>query len=459
MNHLTTAKISYFIQYSHQIFDIYTEYTRIIDSHYASIKQVNLYVYQRIELLLSQRLYKAKFVTVNKLMPRVLRIINRFNIGGPTYNAAYLSKYLSEDFETLLVAGEKDETEDSSQFILKELGLTPVIIPEMKREINIKNDRIAYKKLKEIIADFKPDIVHTHASKAGALGRLAAYKMKVPVILHTFHGHVFHSYFGKAKTNIYKSIERNLAKKSTKIIAISSIQKEELSKIHKIANPNKFEVIPLGFDLSKFSENQDEKRNAFRNKWLIDDDEIAVGIIGRLVPIKNHHFFLDVAKEIEKLTSQKIRFIIIGDGELRGELEEYCNTLGLSYSTEKQHKKALVTFTSWITEIDIALAGLDIIALTSKNEGTPVSLIEAQAASKAIVSTNVGGIENVVIKNKTALLSDVNDKKTFVNNLLSLIEDKNKRILLSKNGSHVFEKFHYTRLVRDIEALYKKLLQ
>ena len=230
-------------------------------------------------------------------MPKVLRIINRFNIGGPTYNAAYLSKYLSKDFETLLVAGEKDETEDSSQFILHELGLKPIIIPEMKREINFKNDRIAYQKIKEIIADFKPDIVHTHASKAGAIGRLAAYKMKVPVILHTFHGHVFHSYFGKVKTTIYKTIERNLARKSTKIIAISPIQKKELSTIHKIAKPKKIEVIPLGFDLNKFKENQKEKRNSFRQKWLIEDDEIAIGIIGRLVPIKNHHFFLNVVKK------------------------------------------------------------------------------------------------------------------------------------------------------------------
>ena len=319
-------------------------------------------------------------------MPKVLRIINRFNIGGPTYNAAYLSKYLSNDFETLLVAGEKDETEDSSQFILHELGLKPIIIPEMKREINLKNDRIAYQKIKEIIADFKPEIVHTHASKAGAIGRLAAYKMKVPVILHTFHGHVFHSYFGKVKTTIYKTIERNLAKKSTKIIAISPIQKKELSTIHKIAKPNKIEVIPLGFDLNKFKENQKEKRNSFRQKWLIEDNEIAIGIIGRLVPIKNHHFFLNVVKKISEITTKRVRFLIIGDGELRGELENYCKQLKIDFSTEKNTTNALLTFTSWITDIDVALAGLDIVALTSKNEGTPVSLIEAQAAGKPIVS-------------------------------------------------------------------------
>jgi len=392
-------------------------------------------------------------------MPKVLRIINRLNIGGPTYNAAYLSKYLSDDFETLLVAGEKDETEDSSQFILHELGLKPIIIPEMKREINFKNDRIAYQKIKEIIADFKPDIVHTHASKAGAIGRLAAYKMKVPVILHTFHGHVFHSYFGKVKTTIYKTIERKLARKSTKIIAISPIQKKELSTIHKIAKPNKIEVIPLGFDLNKFKENQKEKRNSFRQKWLIEDNEIAIGIIGRLVPIKNHHFFLNVVKNISELTTRKVRFIIIGDGELRGELEDYCKQLKIDFSTENNTRKDLLTFTSWITDIDVALAGLDIVALTSKNEGTPVSLIEAQAARIPIVSVNVGGIENIVIPNETALLSNINDEQLFTKNMLSLIEDDNKRIAFSQKGTHVFKSFHYDRLVCDMEKLYCQLLK
>ena len=392
-------------------------------------------------------------------MPKVLRIINRFNIGGPTYNAAYLSKYLSNDFETLLVAGEKDETEDSSQFILHELGLKPIIIPEMKREINLKNDRIAYQKIKEIIADFKPEIVHTHASKAGAIGRLAAYKMKVPVILHTFHGHVFHSYFGKVKTTIYKTIERNLAKKSTKIIAISPIQKKELSTIHKIAKPNKIEVIPLGFDLNKFKENQKEKRNSFRQKWLIEDNEIAIGIIGRLVPIKNHHFFLNVVKKISEITTKRVRFLIIGDGELRGELENYCKQLKIDFSTEKNTTNALLTFTSWITDIDVALAGLDIVALTSKNEGTPVSLIEAQAAGKPIVAANVGGIENIVIPNETALLSNINDEQLFTENMSSLIEDDNKRMAFSQKGAHVFKSFHYDRLVHDMEKLYCQLLE
>lgn len=377
-------------------------------------------------------------------MPKVLRIINRFNIGGPTYNAAYLSKYLAPDYETLLVGGAKDESEDSSEFILDSLGLKPIIIPEMKREVNFKQDRIAYQKIKELIGDFKPDIVHTHASKAGAIGRMAAFKMKVPQIYHTFHGHVFHSYFGNTKTKVYKNVERYLAKKSTNIIAISDIQKRELSLEHKICAPDKIKIVPLGFDLNRFRENQEDKRISFRSEWGIADDEVAVGIVGRLVPIKNHQFFLDVAKKINETTNVKVKYIIVGDGELRTDLEEYV----------KVQKIENVIFTSWQKSVDIVNAGLDIICLTSKNEGTPVSLIEAQASSRPIVSTNVGGIENVVIKNETAFLSDVGDLNTYVLNLKKLIEDPELRRSMSLNGGHVFTNFHYTRLIKDVKEIY-----
>ena len=197
-------------------------------------------------------------------MKKILRIINRFNLGGPTYNAAYLTKYLESEYETLLIGGNHEKSEKSSMHILEDLGIKPIIIPEMQRSINPLLDRIALKKIKEIIEDFKPDIIHTHAAKAGALGRKAAYNAGIKQIYHTFHGHIFHSYFGKIKTNIYKKIERDLAKKTTKIIAISPIQKEELSKVHKICKPEKIEVIPLGFDLSKFYKNKEAKREKFR---------------------------------------------------------------------------------------------------------------------------------------------------------------------------------------------------
>ena len=385
-------------------------------------------------------------------MKKVLRIINRFNLGGPTYNAAYLTKYLSSDYETLLVGGQHDESEASSSHILEDLNLNPIIIPEMRREINFKNDRIAYQKIKNIINEFKPDIVHTHASKAGAIGRIAANKAGVKQIYHTFHGHVFHSYFGKTKTTFYKNLERYLAKKSTKIIAISEIQKHELVDIHKICKPEKVKVIPLGFDLDRFKENQENKRALFRKEWRIKENEIAIGIIGRIVPIKDHHFFIDVIEKIKKHTEKNLRFFIIGDGESKQEIINYANSKSLNISTN--NNPATVQFTSWIKNIDIANAGLDIICLSSKNEGTPVSLIEAQASYKPIVSTKIGGINDVVIDNKTALLSEVGDLNAYIKNLSHLINDIKLRERFSLNAKNQSNKFTYKRLVNDIEKLY-----
>lgn len=394
-------------------------------------------------------------------MPKVLRIINRFNLGGPTYNVAYLSRFLEPDFETLLVGGMKDETEDSSEFIVDKLNLKPTIIPEMKREIDPRMDWVAYNKIKDLIREFKPDILHSHASKAGTLGRLAAINMGVPVIAHTFHGHVFHSYFGAAKTRFYKGIERYLAARSTRIIAISERQKEELTQIHKIAPANKVSIIPLGFDLSRFRENTAEKRQAFRQQWQVKEDEIAIGIIGRLVPIKNHRLFLEGLRKVLDNSEQKIRAFIVGDGESRNEVMEIAKSLNIPFAqSAAESAKAPLTFTSWIREVDVVYAGLDIVALTSLNEGTPVSLIEAQAAGKPIVTTDVGGIGNIVRPGVTAKLSAVNDLEKFVANLLEVVQDGQLRDEMGAAGwDHVKERFHYLRLARDVGNLYHELLQ
>ena len=394
-------------------------------------------------------------------MPRILRIANRFNLGGPTFNVAYLTKYLPDEYETLLIGGDKEENEASSSHILSDLGITPIIVPEMQREISLGVDMAAYRAIEKIIDDFKPDIVHTHASKPGAIGRLAAHNRKVPVIVHTFHGHYFHSYFGALKTNMFKQIERSLAKRTSKIIAISDIQKHELSIQHRIAPPDKFEVIPLGFDLDRFRTDTEVKRAAFRKEFNVTDDEIAVGIIGRLVDVKDHKYFLRLAKNVLETTTKKVRFFIVGDGEMRLELEAYCNELNIQFNAfpDYQPLDAPLTFCSWRTDIDRINAGLDIVVLTSKNEGTPVSLIEAQASGTPVVSTNVGGVENVVEHEKTGLLAEFIDEVKMTKNLMSLIEDETMRHLMSKNGwNHVGERFHYTKLTSNVDRLYQSLL-
>ena len=368
-------------------------------------------------------------------MPKVLRIINRFNLGGPTYNAAYLTKHLGEDYKTILIGGDKERNEDSSDFILNQIGVKPILIPEMRRSISYKSDIRAYYKIKHIIDRFKPDIVHTHASKAGSLGRMAAKNAGVPVIVHTFHGHVFHSYFGKTKTTIYKQIERRLAKVSTRIIALSEKQKLELCQEHKICAPEKISVIPLGFDLQRFQENKEEKRKAFRAKYHVADDEVAIGIVGRLVPVKNHDFFLMAIKKVLDHKPGKVKAFIVGDGERKEDLLMLAGQLDIPFALghENAAEKPLV-FTSWEKQVDMVNAGLDIVCLTSLNEGTPVSLIEAQASGKPVVTTQVGGIENVVLPNKTALLSPKDDVELFLQNLMLHIVSPDLREVMGLEG-------------------------
>jgi len=282
----------------------------------------------------------------------------------------------------------------------------------------------------------------------------------VPVIVHTFHGHVFHSYFNSLKTNFFIKTERYLAGFSDAIVAISDVQKKELSADFKIAPAEKFNVIPLGLDLDHFITDQEVKRNKFRNEFGLDNGTVAVGIIGRLVPVKNHSLFIKAIKSILDDSPTRIKAFIIGDGESRVSIEQLANNLGIKFSqhTDAEHKHPLI-FTSWRTDVDTICAGLDIVALTSLNEGTPVSLIEAQAAGKPIVSTRVGGITDVVLENRTALLSDIDDESGFSKNLLQLVNDVSLRKRFSNEGKdHVLSKFGHQRLVADMSNLYNNLL-
>ncbi|MCF8329657.1 MAG: glycosyltransferase [Crocinitomicaceae bacterium] len=383
---------------------------------------------------------------------KVLRIINRFNIGGPIYNAVLLSAFMPEEYETLLIGGMPEENEANSLYIAEKYGVSPVLISEMQREPNLINDNKALKKIKEIIRTFQPDIVHTHASKAGALGRKAAFDCGVPIVIHTFHGHIFHSYFSWWKTSLYQLIERRLSKKTTGIIAISAIQKNELSLKYKICHPSKIQLIPLGFDLSPFNENLKEKRELTRNSYALEESDIAVAIIGRLVAIKNHQMFLDIIDKVNQKTSKKVVYFIVGDGEESLTIQESIKPL--------KEKGMDIRMTSWIKDIATFNAGMDIICLTSKNEGTPVSLIEAQATGIPIIATNVGGIKDIILEDKTGYIVDKDDIDGFSEKLWELIENENKRQLMSQNGwSFVEEKFQYPNLIKNMDEYYKSLLK
>ena len=391
--------------------------------------------------------------------PKILRILNRFNLGGPTYNVAYLTKYLESDFETVLIGGEPEKGEESSLFILEKLGLQPLFINEMRRSLNPFFDFKAYQKIKHVIREFKPDIVHTHASKAGTLGRLAAFQCKVPVTVHTFHGHVFHSYFNPITTSFFKSVERYLAKKTTAIVAISEIQKHELCNVHKVCSTKQTHVVPLGFDLSRFQLDNGSKRLVFRKKYGLEDGDFAIGLIGRLVPIKNHELFFRSLSLLKHKGFKRIKSFIIGDGHLKTSLMQLAHELGLSV-TDCLHETNIsdVNFYSWSSEIESILPGLDLVCLSSLNEGTPVSLIEAQAVGLPVVSTNVGGVKDIVCLEGGKIVEGF-DPINFSEAIAAVISEGDK---IHKSESirkgFVSERFHYTRLMKDTSSLYHSLL-
>lgn len=390
---------------------------------------------------------------------RVLRILNRFNLGGPTYNASLLTRYMPDEYETMLIGGPNLEDEHDSLYIPHNLGLKPIIIPELTRSINVAKDIQALKKIKRIIKKFKPDIVHTHASKAGALGRRAAYSLGVPIVVHTYHGHVFDAYFNSLISRFYKQIERNLASKTDAIIALSDRQKHDLIEKHKVCEAKQVCIIPLGFELDKFQFEMDAKRIAFREKYQLDEDEIAIGIIGRMVPVKNHLMFVDAIRNLQRINPGKFKVFIVGDGLTKPMVQNRLAEYGMPFSTNG-HAPEQVHFTSWLKDIDRVVAGLDIVALSSLNEGTPVSLIEAQASNCPVVSTRVGGIEDIVLENDTALLSASEDDIALAENLAKLIKDKVLYEKMTINGrDFVHDRFSYKTMVANMHDLYQRLLK
>lgn len=394
-------------------------------------------------------------------MPRVLRIINRFNLGGPTYNAAYLTRFMGESanqgdeiFETLLIGGSPIPGEAHSGYILESLGVKFTEISEMSRSIHPINDLRAFRHIRKIIREFKPDIVHTHAAKAGALGRLAAWMENVPVIVHTFHGHVLSKYFGALKSWLARTAERWLARRSTAIVNISQKMQEEIVHQLRICPIAKSHVIPLGFDLERFNTDQLHKRKQFRDQYQLQENEIAIGIIGRLASVKNHALFIESMKQVHA-SNKSVKTFIIGDGDMKNAFIKLASPLRVS---ETSAMNADVVFTSWIRQIDIALAGLDIVVLTSLNEGTPVSLIEAQAAAKPIVSTDVGGVRDCVQADLSGYIVAM-DPQSIATKLETLAGDEALRKKMGEAGrAFVMSRYAYQRLVFDMRMLYMQLV-
>ena len=399
---------------------------------------------------------------------KVVRIIARLNVGGPAKHVVWLTSGLEEaGYRSLLVAGTVPEGEEDMSYFAEQTGVTPLYIPEMSREISLK-DAITTWKLFRLLLRERPDIVHTHTAKAGTVGRVAGffYRWLTPGVLlgrprpckfvHTYHGHVFHSYYGRLKTGVFLTVERLLAKCVTdKILVVSEQQKAEINQTFRVGRRDQFRVVRLGLDLGIFAD-RESRRAPFRQELGIDDDVTLVGIVGRLTEIKNHEMFL---QSVARTNFENVRFVIVGDGSLRESLEQQARALGI---------ESKVIFAGGRKDPEYFYPALDICALTSRNEGTPLTLIEAMANARPVIATSVGGVVDLlgdVVENGDYSICERGvsvrpyDVDAFAAGLGRLIEDKSLRETIGRRGYEFVKHNHgKERLLEDIKDLYGQLL-
>jgi glycosyltransferase involved in cell wall biosynthesis len=405
---------------------------------------------------------------------KIVRIIARLNVGGPAKHVVFLTEALqNEEFQSVLIAGSVPDGEEDMSFFALKHGVTPFVIQEMSRELSPK-DVVSIAKLFSRIRAEKPDIIHTHTAKAGTLGRLAGFlyrwltwrtligKPRKIRIVHTFHGHVFHSYYGKLKTTFFLLIERTLARFATdRIIVISPGQLKEISGDFGIARKDKFTVIPLGIDLDDLVWIPDD-RASFRSELGISENETLVTFVGRLTEIKNIPLLFDAAalyKKTQQANGTRLRFAIVGDGHLRHELEQTVESLGIN---------DLVIFAGNRRDLTRFYAGSDIVVLTSLNEGTPLTLIEAMAAERPVISTAVGGVVDLLgapveIREgftvcERGIRVDTGQSKDLLEGLIYLAKNEKLRHEFTERARKFVESnYSRKRLVSDIKDLYRGL--
>lgn len=382
---------------------------------------------------------------------RVVRVIARMNVGGPAFHTMHLTRGLEERYPTVLVTGDVDEGEADMRDQAVERGVRVHRIPELGRRLSPGQDLVALAKLVRLLRRLRPEIVHTHTAKAGTLGRIAAMLAGVPVRVHTFHGHVFEGYFGRGVARTFMAIERALAKVTTCVVAISPRQAEDLTVRYRVSLPEQTRVVPLGLELDRFAPGAGSRAagTALRREFGMDESTPLVTIVGRLAPIKNHDLFLSAAAELTR-RGRDCRFLIVGGGSEENRLRQATESLGLG---------GRITFAGWRSDLEAIYAASDVVVLTSFNEGTPVCLIEALSAGRAVVSTDVGGVHDVLEGGELGLIVPSGDRDALAAAIERLLDDPALRAELGRRGAAVAPvRYGVGRLLRDVEGLYDELL-
>jgi glycosyltransferase involved in cell wall biosynthesis len=387
----------------------------------------------------------------------VVRVITRLNIGGPSIQATRLTTALEpHGFTTRLLHGRLGDDEGDMSYLIAP-GADAVFLPELRRPLSPLHDCRAFARLYGEISRARPAIVHTHMAKAGLLGRLAAALYNLTRgsaprarVVHTYHGHVLEGYFSAVMTRVFITLERMLAGASDAIVAISPAIRTELLDGHHIGVAAQYRVVPLGFDLAPFAAIDAPARAAARHELNLPGGVPVVATVGRLTAIKQHRLFLDVIKRIVSAHPDTIA-LIAGDGELRSELEAYAALLGITGN---------VRFLGWRRDLSTIYGATDVFLLTSRNEGTPVALIEAMASGVPGVSTDVGGVKDVIDSPEVGLLAPFGDANALAAHVSALVADPARRSAMGARArAGVTTRYSIDRLVADVAALYRDLLR
>jgi glycosyltransferase involved in cell wall biosynthesis len=387
---------------------------------------------------------------------KILRVIARLNVGGPARHVVLLDRGLrGRGHDTRLVHGSLAPFEASLEHLAIESGLPTTHIRELGRRISPVSDLRAFAQLLRLVFREAPDVIHTHTAKAGALGRMAAGLFNITrprrrrcLVVHTFHGHVLTGYFPPATNAAVRLAERLLARITDRVVTISPAQRDDIVTRFRIAAAARTTVVPLGLDLEDLAR-LDPRAPHLRRRFGIPERALVVGYVGRFVAIKDLE---TLVRAFARVAAKRpdAALLLVGDGPLRSEIEALVAALGL---------QSQVHLAGWIEELAPLYATIDVCALSSLNEGTPVALIEGMAAAKPVVATRVGGVADVVEHERTGLLVPSGSPDALADAILRLAADAGERSQMGAAGRQaVVSRFSPERLVDDIDKLYTDAL-
>lgn len=378
---------------------------------------------------------------------KVLHIITRLDKGGSAENTFLTATGLERNnYEVTLMSGPVEDPDQDRKKEIGEWGIRHIFVPELVRNISLTNDLIAFLKIYRALRKEKFDIVHTHTSKAGLLGRLAAKLVRIPIIIHTPHGHVFFGYFGSFKTKIFILLEKLASCLTDKIVALTNGEKEDYIA-SKVAGKEKLAVISSGIDLKRFREPSSEEKQNLKKELKIPENSLVVGTVGRLVPVKGPEFLIEASKIIVS-KCPGTHFLFAGDGHLRQSLEKKACRMGVRKN---------IVFLGWRDDVSKIISIFDIFVLPSLNEGMGRVLVEAMALRKPIVASRVGGIPDLVAHGKNGFLVQPKNPVELARHIQDLLENRAKRETMGFAGKEIISNFSKEKMIEDTEKLYEEL--